>query len=175
MSFQSFDDQQMALDMMAQLHDPQWALEASRAEDEADCEIGAGREWGVLLRQMMSDPEGFHQFQRLRQLVLKALCQILSSGNLGAGLEAAFAAGRERLLLRLQHPDPELQAQLKAVLAEDLAEPLGKVVLSDSAQHSLQQAVGAALLPEDWEAIAIAAASAIQQYVTHHLSVPQSA
>lgn len=174
MSSQSSYDTQAALNIMAQLQDPQWAQEAARIEESANCDIGAGSEWGSLLGQFMTNPQGFHQFQRLRSLVFKALKQLLADGNLGVGADAALAVGKEHLFLRLQNPTPDIQALLKSVLAEDLAQP-GDAPLPDSAQARLQQAVCAALTPEDWEAIAIAAANAIQHHVTHHLSLPKSA
>jgi hypothetical protein len=62
---------QAALDLMANLRDPQWALEAARLEDEANCDISAGRNWDDLLGQFMAAPDGFHQYSRLRTLILR--------------------------------------------------------------------------------------------------------
>ncbi|MEM8643124.1 MAG: hypothetical protein AAGG51_30555, partial [Cyanobacteria bacterium P01_G01_bin.54] len=110
---------QAALDIRARLRDPQWVREAAQIEDEANCNISAGRDWGDQLGQFMADPEGFHQFKRLRTLVLTELRQLLIESNLGAGLEAAQALGKQRLSQRLQNPTPEIQTQLRTVLAED--------------------------------------------------------
>ena len=170
MASQSFDHTQTALDIMAQLQDPQWALEAARLEEEANCDIGAGHDWGPLLGQFMANPQGFHQYQQLRSLVLKTLQQLLAEGNLGVGLDNALAIGKERLLRRLQQPTPEIQAQLKTVLAEALSHPSSSI--SDSAQALLKKTIYAALTDEDWQAIANAAASAIQ---LHILTLPRSA
>lgn len=164
MASQSFDHTQAALDIMAQLQDPQWALEAARLEEEANCDIGAGHDWGPLLGQFMANPQGFHQYQKLRSLVLKTLQQLLAEGD------HALDIGKERLLLRLQQPSPEIQAQLKTVLAEALSHPSSSI--SDSAQALLKQTIYTALTDEDWQAIADAAANAIQ---LHILTLPRSA
>jgi hypothetical protein len=172
MTSQHSDHSQAALELMAQLQDPQWALEAAQMEDEANCEIGAGPGLGARLGQFMADPYGFHQVQRLQSLILDELRRLLTDGNLGIGTDAAWRLGKERLMRRLKQPSPDCQTQLKWVLAEDMAnhEPL-----SAEAHALLQQTIYAALTPEDWDDIAAAAANAIQQHVVEYLKLPQSA
>lgn len=174
MTSQRSDDAQLAFDLMAQLRDPQWALEAARIEEEAHCEISAGPELGARLGQFMADPYSFHQFQRLRSLVLGEFRQLLTDGNLGVGTDAAWNVGQERLMLRLKQPSPNIQNQLKLVLAEDLANTENEPLSAD-ALALLQQAVYAALTPEDWDDIAAAAANAIQTHVKQCFGLPQSA
>jgi hypothetical protein len=174
MASQCSDDSQLALDLMAQLQDPQWALEAARIEEEAHCDISAGPEFGARLGQFMADPLSFHQFQRLQSLVLREFRQLLTDGNLGVGADAAWSVGQERLMLRLKQPSPNIQAQLKLVLAEDLATTENEPLSAD-ALALLQEAVYAALTPEDWDDIAAAAANAIQMHVKQHVGLPQSA
>jgi len=60
------------------------------------------------------------------------------------------------------------------VLAED-SDNTDNESLSADAQALLQQAVYAALTPEDWNDIAAAAAHAVQQHVKQHVGLPQSA
>lgn len=36
------DDAKLALDLIAQLQDPKWALEQARIEEEVNCDISAG-------------------------------------------------------------------------------------------------------------------------------------
>lgn len=174
MSSQRSYDTQAALGIIAQLQDPQWALEAAQIEAEANCEIGAGQEWSARFCQFMANPYSFHQCQRLRSLVMGEFRRLLADSNLGMGTDAAWAIGQERLVQHLQHPRPEIQAHLKSVLAADLS-TAKEEPLSLEAQALLQQAVYAALTAEDWDAIAIAAANAIQKYITQHLKLPQSA
>jgi len=108
MTFQRSDDSQLALDLMAQLRDPQWALEAARIEEKAHCDMSAGPEFGARLGQFMADPHSFHQFQRLRSLVLREFRQLLTDGNLGVGTDTAWYIGKERLMLRLKQPSPNV-------------------------------------------------------------------
>lgn len=161
---------QAALDIRARLRDPQWVREAAQIEDEANCNISAGHDWGDQLGQFMADPEGFHQFKRLRTLVLTELRQLLIESNLGAGLEAAQALGKQRLSQRLQNPTPEIQTQLRTVLAEDLTKDNIDIPLSATAQANLNQVIRTVLTPDDWEAISNAAATALQHHIRHTLS-----
>ena len=161
-------DNQAALDILAQLQDPQWALAAAQIETEANCDVGAGLDWGPYLANFLTDPHSFHQLQRLRSLVLRALRQLLADGKLGIGLEAALAVGKQRLFLRLQQPTPDIQEQLKTVLAEDLQSPPENTSRSDATQALLQQTIAAVLTADDWDAIA--AAAAIQQHVTQNIA-----
>lgn len=174
MASQRSDDSQLALDIMAQLRDPQWALEAARIEEEARCDISAGPEFGARLGQFMADPYSFHQFQQLQSLVLREFRRLLMDGNLGIGTEAAWRVGQERLILRLKQPSPNVQAQLKLVLAEDLATTENEPLSAD-ALALLQEAVYAVLTPEDWDDIAAAAAKAVRSHVKQYFGLPQSA
>ncbi|MEM1308199.1 MAG: hypothetical protein AAGF98_01640 [Cyanobacteria bacterium P01_H01_bin.153] len=174
MASQHSDHSQTALDLMAQLQDPQWALAAARIEEEARGEISAGPELRARLGQFMAEPHSFHQFQRLRSLVLRAFQRLLTDGNLGVGTDAAWSVGQKRLVQRLKQPSPDIQAQLKLVLAEDLAATENEP-LSAAAQTLLQETVYTALTPEDWDDIAAAAAKAVQQQVKQLLKWPQSA
>ncbi|MEM9818267.1 MAG: hypothetical protein AAF827_17915 [Cyanobacteria bacterium P01_D01_bin.6] len=107
-------------------------------------------------------------------LVLRAFQRLLTDGNLGVGTDAAWSVGQERLVQRLKQPSPDIQAQLKLVLAEDLAATENEP-LSAAAQTLLQETVYTALTPEDWDDIAAAAAKAVQQQVKQLLKWPQSA
>ena len=77
-------------------------------------------------------------------------------------------------MLRLKQPSPDIQAQLKLVLAQDLATTENEPLSAD-ALALLQEAVYAALTPEDWDDIAAAAAKAVQMHVKQQLGLPKSA
>jgi hypothetical protein len=166
---------QTAFDIMAQLRDPQWALEAAQLEDDANCTISAGRDFGKQLGQFITEPERFHQYLRIRTLVLDELCQLLKDCDLGAGLSAAQVIGQKLLLQRLKHPSDEIQTQLKTLLTEDLAKDSIDVPLSETAQVTLQQVIRTVLTPTDWEAISSAATTAIQNHIRDTLALPQTA
>jgi hypothetical protein len=81
-TFQDEWAQQAALDLIAQMRDPQWLQDAGRIEDEADCDIGAGRDWGDQLGKVLSNPAGYYQHERLRTLVFRELRQLLTECDL---------------------------------------------------------------------------------------------
>jgi hypothetical protein len=113
------DQNQAALELLAQMRDPQWLEAAARLEDEANCDISAGRDWGDQLGKMLSNPSGYSQHERLRSLVFRELRQLLSECNLGVGLSAAQLAGKALIIQRLRSPSVEIQNRLMAILAED--------------------------------------------------------
>lgn len=174
MDSQHSDDSQFTLDLMAQLQDPHWALEMARVEEEAHCQISAGPEFGLHLGQFMADPYGFHQLQQLQSLVLHEFQRLLADGNLGVGADAAWSVGKQRLLMRLKQPIPDIQSKFKLVLAEDLATAQGSP-LSAEAQAILQQTIYTVLTPDDWNDIAIAAANAVQNHVAEYFKLPKLA
>ncbi|MGC1306638.1 MAG: hypothetical protein WA885_05370 [Phormidesmis sp.] len=165
---------QAALDIMAQLNDPEWVKAAAKLEEEAGCDISAGPDLGSGLGRMLADPAGFYQHQRLKKIVFQGLHQLLMDCNLGAGLTTAYAIGKPLLDERLQHPTVEIQKQLMAILDEDLSSSQD-VPLSPAAQSSLRQAIQTVLSADDWDAISAAAAHSMQQHLRETVALPQTA
>jgi hypothetical protein len=114
---------------------------------------------GDQLGKVLSNPYGYSQHERLRSRVFRELRQMLTECNLGVGLEAAQSVGKALIIQRLRSPSAEIQNQLMAVLAEDQASAQD-IPLSATALESLRQVIQTVLLPEDWDTIAMAAASA---------------
>ena len=166
-------EHQAIQELMEQMQDPQQALEDVRIEDEANCDIGAGIA-DYQLGRFLSDPAGFCQHQRLRTLVIRELRQILTECDLGVGLKAAHKVGKELLIERLMSPPPEIQAQLRAILAEDLSSA-EDIPLSSTAAEQLRQVIQTVLLADDWEVISAAAALSLQQHVRAVVMLPQTA
>lgn len=166
-------EQQAIQELMAQMQDPQRALEDARIEDEANCPIGAGIP-DKHLAKFLSDPTGFCEYQHLKRLVFQGLGELLTDCNLGAGLPAAQTAGRQLLNERLQQPSIEIQQKLMAILAEELSTPQD-VPLSLAAQSSLRQVIQTVLSAEDWDAISAVAAHSLQQHVRAMVTLPQTA
>lgn len=160
--------------LIAQMQDPQQALEDARIEDEANGEIGAGTLQGHQLGRALSDPAGFYQHQRLKQIVFRGLRQLLKDCDLGAGLPAAQSVGKQLLNERLQQPAIEIQQQLMAILAEDLSGSQD-VPLSETAKATLRQVIQTVLSSEDWDAILSAATRSLQQHVKAVVTLPQPA
>jgi hypothetical protein len=167
------EQNQAALELLAQMRDPQWLQAAARLEDEANCDIGAGRDWGDQLGKMLANPAGYYQHERLRTLVFRELRQLLAESDLGVGLKAAQSVGKALIIQRLRSPSTEIQNQLMAVLDEDQASAQD-IPLSASARESLRQTIQAVLLPEDWETISTAAASALQEHFRVRFVLPQT-
>ncbi|MGI8934224.1 MAG: hypothetical protein ACR2FS_09145 [Phormidesmis sp.] len=161
-------------ELIAQMQDPQRALEDAKLEDEADCDISAGPELGRGLGRMLADPAGFYQHQRLKRIVFRGLRELLEDCDLGAGLPAAQSIGKQLLNERLQQPDIEIQQQLMAILAEDLSASQD-VPLSATAQATLRQVIQTVLSSEDLDAISSAAALSLQQHVRAVVMLPQTA
>ena len=167
-------EHEAALDIMAQLNDPEWVKAAAKLEEEADCDINAGAISDNQLGKMLANPEGFHQHQRLKEIVLRGLRQLLMECDLGAGLSAAYASGKQLLDERLQQPSLEIQQQLMAILDEDLSSSRD-VPLSEAAQSNLRQVIQTALSTDDWETISAAAAQSLQQHLKAVVCFPQTA
>jgi hypothetical protein len=167
------EQNQAALELLAQMRDPQWLQAAARLEDEANCDISAGRDWGDQLGKVLSNPAGYYQHERLRTLVFRELRQLLAECDLGVGLKAAQSVSKALIIQWLRSPSTEIQNQLMAVLAEDQASAQD-IPLSAAALESLRQVIQAVLLPEDWETISTAAASALQEHLRVRFALPQT-
>jgi hypothetical protein len=167
-------EQQAIEALIAQMQDPQQALEDVKLEDEANCEISAGYLQAHQIGRALSDPTGFFQHQRLRSLVMRELRQILAECDLGIGLKAAQIVGKELLIERLISPTSDIQDRLMSILAEDLTSA-EDIPLSLTAQESLREVIKTVLLPADWEAISSAAATALQQHLRTRFELPQMA
>ena len=105
-------EQQAMRDFAARMQDPQIMLEDVRIEEEANCTIGAGHDWGIHLGTVLTHPHGVYQSRRIRSLVMRELWQILEDCDLGAGFSDAFKVGRKHLTERLKQPSEEIQQQL---------------------------------------------------------------
>ncbi|MGD2184449.1 hypothetical protein [Lusitaniella coriacea] len=149
-------------DLMELMLDENWVREAACLEDEADCDIEAGLNWGANLGVLVANPAAWSHFVRLRALVLRGFRALLVEWNLGAGIEAAYACGSALLLERLQQPAPALQARLVAALEEAEVSELED---APSLPPQLRSAVRDLFAPEDWDAIAAAAARGVRERV----------
>lgn len=155
-------------------YDSEWLREAVRIEDEADCDISAGFDWGANLGAVMAHPERYSQLARLRSIVIREFKELLVDWNLGVGAEAALICGRGLLMERLLHPTPEVQERLLAVLEEDLASPEGDSS-SKPLRAGLQELLQEILTPEDWELIAVTAGNSVREQVIERVQTAKTA
>lgn len=174
-AFDSSVSEQSELAILNRLRDPQWAIAAAQVEEEADCDISAGREWGSGLGTVLTNPDKFYQHQRLRSHLLRALHQLLVDCDLGAGLSSAQTLAKQHLFQRLQEASSEIQQQLTVVVEKDLALESANSALSETAQARLQSIIKNTLTAEDWDSISTAAAITIQQHVRRKMTLPKTA
>ena len=167
-------EKQAIQELMTQMQDPEQSLEDARIEDEFGGEVEAGYIKDHQLGKFLSDPAAFCEHQRLKAIVFWGLRQLLMECDLGAGLSAAYASGKQLLDERLQQPSLDIQQQLMAILDEDLSSSRD-IPLSESAQTSLKQVIQTVLSDEDWETISAAAAQSLQQHFKAVVCLPQTA
>ena len=157
-------EQQAMRDFVARTQDLQIALEDVRIEEEANCTISAGHDWGVHLGTVLTHPHGVYQSRRIRSLVMREPWQILEDCDLGAGFSDAFKVGRKHLTEQLKHPSEEIQQQLLGVFDDSMTAKGPKEVLPEGTHAVLQAVIYSVLLEQDWEAISLAATTAIQTH-----------
>lgn len=168
-------EQQAMRDFAARMQDPQIALEDVRIEDEANCTIGAGHDWGAHLGTVLTHPHGIYQSRRIRSLVMRELWQILEDCDLGAGFSDAFKVGRKHLTERLKHPSEEIQQQLLVAFDDSMTADGPKEVLPEGTCSVLQAVIHSVLLEQDWEAISLAATTAIQTHLRQKIARVEAA
>lgn len=167
-------EQQAIQELISQMQDSQQSLEDARIEDEVGGDVEAGDIKDHQLGKFLSDPARFCQHQRLKAIVFWGLRELLMDCNLGAGLPAAYANGKQLLDERLQQPSVEVQQKLMAILDEDLSSS-EDVPLSEASQFSLRRVIQTVLSDEDWETISAAAAQSLQQHLKAVVALPQTA
>ena len=145
--------------LMNLVFDDDWLEEAARLEDMIDGEITAGYS-GPALLQVLANPAGFRNTQRIRSIVLQEFRDLLQEFNLGMGIDAAFICGKARLQEHLQNPSRSIQEQLWVILEEDF-----NVQNTDEPRPlrcRVKAIVQRLLTSEDWRSIASAAGDAIK-------------
>lgn len=96
-----------------------WLDEAVRIEDEANCTIGAGLDWGNALPPLMLNLPLLGRLSTLRVSLNREVRLIIETWDLGVGTKAATETARTRIKERLLSPAPELLPHLEATLLQD--------------------------------------------------------
>lgn len=134
---------------------------AIQAEEESDCDVSAGLDWGseTIFLAFLKNPALKVRLTCLRVSLNREIRILLAECNLGVGEDAAFQVAHSRLLSRLQSPLPTAIPVLEGILARrDLYTEQyiqNHEVLRDLLHEILNH--------EDWEEIASAAAMAVRQ------------
>ncbi|MEM9009040.1 MAG: hypothetical protein AAGE59_36720 [Cyanobacteria bacterium P01_F01_bin.86] len=146
-------------------YDEDWLREAARIEEEADCDISAGYDWGTHTGDFLANPEGHNQLMHMRSLVKQAWRQLVFDWKLGIGTDAAINQGEKLLMARLQQPPKEIQATLLALLKAKLSQPQGEWEMTEAVHAEIRGVFGQVLTQEDWQAIATSARDSIYKQV----------
>lgn len=140
-----------------------------RIEEEANCTIGAGLDWGKASGFLMLNTGLFHRLNTLRISLNREAKLLLSQLNLGAGTKSAYSCTKERILEKLQLPTPSIQEHLQAVLLQD--DLYGEKFISN--REVLLKLLKILLTESDWEVIAVAAANSVREQVLSNVSMDE--
>lgn len=138
-------------------------LAAIRAEDEADCDVSAGLDWGSnnVFAAFMKNPALLGRMTTLRLSLSREIRQMLQGWNLGVGEAKALEAARARLLSRLQSPQQKAIPVLETILMRD--DLYASELINDS--QMLQELLSVLYDSEDWNAIATITADAVRDRI----------
>ncbi len=140
--------------------------EAIRIEDEADCDVTAGLDWGTAISALLKNPGLLGRMTQLRVSLNREIRHLLSEWNLGVGEEAAVVVARSLLLSRLKSPSASVLPILEGILMRN--DLYGEEFIQDS--DILRQLLGVLFVDSDWEEIATAAANAVRMQVMQQIS-----
>jgi hypothetical protein len=140
-----------------------------RIEEEANCTIGAGFDWGKASGFLMLNTGLFHRLNTLRISLNREAKLLLSQLNLGVGTKSAYSCAKERILAKLQLPTPSIQEHLQAVLLQD--DLYREEFISN--HKVLRSLIKILLTDSDWEAIAVATASSVREQVLSQVSIDE--
>nr|MDZ8016357.1 hypothetical protein [Nostoc sp. ZfuVER08] len=138
-----------------------WLDEAVRIEDEANCTIGAGLDWGNALPPLMLNLPLFGRLSTLRVSLNREIRLIIETWDLGVGTKAATETARRRIKERLLSPAPELLPYLEATLLQD--DLYGEEFISN--REVLKSLLAVLLTDSDRAEIAETAANSIRAQV----------
>ncbi len=138
-----------------------WLDEAVRIEDEANCTIGAGLDWGHALPPLMLNLPLFGRLSTLRVSLNREIRLIIETWDLGVGTSSATETARRRIKERLLSPAPELLPYLEATLLQD--DLYGEEFISN--REALKSLLAVLLTDSDRAEIAETAANSIRAQV----------
>ncbi|QLE54519.1 hypothetical protein [Nostoc sp. TCL26-01] len=143
-----------------------WLDEAVSIEDEANCTIGAGLDWGTALAPLMLNLPLFGRLSTLRVSLNHETRLIIETWNLGIGTTSAIETARTRIKERLLSPSPELIPHLEATLRQD--DLYGEEFISN--REALKSLLAVLLTDSDREEIAEKAANSIRTQVMSQMN-----
>ncbi|WP_026104194.1 hypothetical protein [Anabaena sp. PCC 7108] len=152
------------------LFNPASLQEAIQIEDETDCDVTAGLDWGLAIPALLQNPGMFGRLTQLRVSLNRELWLLLKEWNLGIGEKTALEVAQKCLIQRLQLPEPVALSALQEILKQD---ELYNVEEFISNRDVLKSLLNILLLNSDWEEIAVAAANSVREQVIYQVGVNQ--
>ncbi|MBO1046875.1 MAG: hypothetical protein HEQ10_03560 [Dolichospermum sp. DEX182a] len=152
------------------LFNPVSLQEAIQIEDETDCDITAGLDWGLAIPALLQNPGMFGRMTQLRVSLNRELRLLLKEWNLGIAEKTAVEVAQKRLIQRLQLPESIALSALQKILKQD---ELYNVEEFISNRDVLKSLLTILLLASDWEEIALAAANSVREQVIYQLGINQ--
>ncbi|PAX54615.1 hypothetical protein [Brunnivagina elsteri] len=152
---------------------------AIRAEEEADCDVSAGMDWGnnKAFVAFMKNPALLHRMTVLRVSLNQEIRQMLQGWNLGVGEEKAmsddkpygYATARTCLFSRLQLPQQQAIPALETILMRD--DLYSEEFISD--RKVLQELLSLLCDRKDWEEIATVAGNTVREGILINVGTSQ--
>ncbi|MTJ10896.1 hypothetical protein [Anabaena sp. UHCC 0204] len=152
------------------LFNPASLQAAIQIEDETDCDVTAGLDWGLAIPALWQNPGMFGRMTQLRVSLNRELRLLLKEWNLGIGEKTALEVAQKRLIQRLQLPQPVALSALQDILKQD---ELYNVEEFISNRDLLKLLLTILLLASDWEEIALAAANSVREQVIYKVGINQ--
>ena len=150
------------------LFNPTSLQEAIQIEDETDCDVTAGLDWGLAIPALLQNPGMFGRLTQLRVSLNRELRLLLKEWNLGIAEKTAVEVAQKRLIQRLQLPESIALSALQKILKQD---ELYNVEEFISNRDLLKSLLTILLLASDWEEIAIAAANSVREQVIYKIGI----
>jgi hypothetical protein len=152
------------------LFNPTSLQEAIQIEDETDCDVTAGLDWGLAIPALLQNPGMFGRLTQLRVSLNRELRLLIKEWNLGIAEKTAVEVAQKRLIQRLQLPESIALSALQKILKQD---ELYNVEEFISNRDVLKSLLTILLLASDWEEIALAAANSVREQVIYQLGINQ--
>jgi len=146
-----------------------WLEESACIEDELNCSIGAGLDWGNALGSLMLNLPLFGRLSTLRVSLNREVRLIIETWDLGIGISSATKTARELIKERLISPTPELIPHLEATLLQD--DLYGEEFISN--REALKSLLAVILTDSDREEIAEKVANSVRTQVMSQMNFSQ--
>ena len=152
------------------LFNPASLQAAIQIEDETDCDVTAGLDWGLAIPALLRNPGMFGRMTQLRVSLNRELRLLIKEWNLGIGEKTALEVAQKRLIQRLQLPQPVALSALQDILKQDELYNIEEFISNRDLLKSLLRIL---LLASDWEEIAVSAANSVREQVIYQVGINQ--